>query len=105
MGVSGVAEQGVGAFASRQYDRLYCFLAGGNDAGQLSAMLLAADEVFDCAPLRGPADSGYYNCEDQGHTVHVPVSKPKGPESERIPICEFAYDREKNAYRCPQGRN
>ena len=82
----------------------------GNDTGQLSAMMSAAAEVFDDAPLKGLADSGYYNgeelkaCEDQGHTVYVPIPKPKGRKSKRIPSRDFEYDHDQDVYRCPQGR-
>ena len=82
------------------------------DKNQLSAMLSKAQDAMGCEDLTGLADAGYYNgeelkaCEEQGQTVYVPVPNTvdKGTKSGRFARRDFDYDKDRDVYLCPNGK-
>jgi hypothetical protein len=84
----------------------------GNDTGQLHAMAKAAKQELGVASLTVLADTGYYNghelkaCEEDGIVAYVPPAKRTArlEAQGRMSHEAFAYDAEKDVYRCPAGR-
>jgi len=83
----------------------------GNDTGQLYEMAATAKRALDAETLTVLADVGYYNgaalksCEDDGIVAYVPQAKRTGRlrAQGRFSHDDFAYEAEKDIYRCPAG--
>lgn len=83
----------------------------GNDAGQLHAVAAAAKEALGAETLTVLADGGYFNgetlkaCEADGITAYVPFPdrESRMTAEGRLSHQAFAYDAERDAYRCPNG--
>jgi transposase len=84
----------------------------GNDTGQLYEMAKAAKEALGVETLTALGDGGYYNsnalkaCEEDGIVPYVPIPSRTGrmEAKGRITLEEFVYDREADAYRCPNDK-
>jgi transposase len=84
----------------------------GNDTGQLYEMAQAAKDALGAETLTVLADVGYYNgaalkrCEDDGIVAYVPQAQRTGRlrAQGRFSHEDFAYDAEKDIYRCPGGK-
>jgi transposase len=81
------------------------------DQGLLSTMAKKAKAMLGSETLEVVADRGYYNgeelkaCEQSGMTVYVP--KPNNSSNLKRGLFtkeDFIYDREKDCYRCPAGK-
>jgi transposase len=80
------------------------------DIEQLGPMALAAKEALGVETLEVAADRGYHNgahvvvCENNGITPYVPAPKTSKNDKKGLYTQEaFAYDPERDAYRCPSG--
>jgi transposase len=83
----------------------------GNDTGQLHAVAAAAKAALGAETLTVLADAGYFNgatlkaCEEDGITAYVPLPdrESRMTADGRFSLQAFAYDAERDAYRCPNG--
>ena len=84
-----------------------------SDHHHLSSMASSAKETLGVGELTVCADAGYYDdkdikkCDDDDVTVYVPIPDTKLAGTKEVPTREyyvdkFSYDKEKNAYTCPE---
>jgi Transposase DDE domain len=86
-------------------------VSDGNDSGQLHAMAQAAKESLGVETLQVTADVGYYNgdtlreCEADAIVAYVPEAHKNNrlAEQGRFTLKDFAYEAERDVYRCPAG--
>jgi transposase len=84
----------------------------GNDTGQLYEMARTAKEALGVETLTALGDGGYYNsnalkaCEENAIVAYVPIPSRIGrmEAKGRITHEAFVYDREADAYRCPNDK-
>jgi transposase len=83
----------------------------GNDSGQLSTQITAAEKTLNRQCQIACADAGYYNIEQiqivetEQRTVLIPSKKQASYKPAKAFSKEdFTYDAEANCYWCPQGR-
>jgi hypothetical protein len=84
----------------------------GNDTGQLYEMARAAKEALGVETLTALGDGGYYNsnalkaCEEDEIVAYVPIPSRTGrmEAKGRITHEAFVYDRDADAYRCPNDK-
>jgi transposase len=80
------------------------------DIEQLGPMALAAKEALGVETLEVAADAGYHNpahvaiCEANGVTPYVPAPQTPNESKGLFTKRAFAYDAERDAYRCPAGQ-
>lgn len=84
-----------------------------NEAGDqqlLPEMAKAAKEGLNVEELTVVADGGYFGCEavkaceDENITAYVPVRESRDAEVRGVfPLKRFAYDEERDLYKCPTG--
>ncbi len=98
-------------------DSKYCLIVDCNvinnptDHGQLSILAKNSKTIFEVENLKVLADKGYYNgedlkkCEEEEITTYVSKQVFANSTGNReFYVDKFKYDKEKNVYICPEGK-
>jgi transposase len=86
-----------------------------NDRLQLAPLANSAKEALNVDRLEVCADKGYWSgtqvkaCDDANIITYIPEHAPTGKRKSNIPapgyeFARFQYDKERNVYHCPQGK-